>query len=214
MKTMTDLRSYVQNLQRTGEVSSIAEVLASDVRRRMAECLDGRELVGIDYLNSFVYHEDPFVCGSHDYLDANMVVFDAVADYSERVVGIPRDEFLEKALSAEEVQDADGAVLTLIKTGWDEAKRQGFSKLWSEIADDDLRRDLAILILTPPSSADASHPLRHELENEYAAARERIVGTSEELGRMAETLKGDAGSEVADTFVETVKEARAYSITP
>ncbi len=214
MKTITDLRSYVGSLQRAGEVSSIAEALASDVRRRMSECLTERELVGIDYLNSFVYHEDPFVCGSHDYLDANMVVFDAVADFSERVIGVARDEFLEKALSAEEVQDADGAVLTLIKTGWDEVKRQGFSKLWREITDDDLRRDLGLLILSVPSSADTARALRHELETEYAAAHERVVGVSEELGRMAEPLKGDARSEAVDAFIEAVKDAKVHSFAP
>ena len=212
-KKMIDLKNYVADLQRSGRVDTIAAPLATDVRRRMEECLTEEELVGIDYLNYFVYNSDPYVCGSHDYLDANMVVLDAVADFSERVVGVPRDEFLEKALSAEEVQDADGAVLTLIKTGWNEVKRQGFSKLWSETLDDDVRRDLAVLVLVVPTSADASHALFKELRNEYDDAYMRIVGTNEDLGRKADALHDDDQPETVSTFIDAVRDAKAQSLT-
>jgi hypothetical protein len=213
-KTMIDLKSYVADLRRSGKVSSIAEALASDVQRRMSECLSERELVGIDYLNTFVYDEDPFVCGSHDYLDANMVVFDAVADFSERVVGLPRDEFIEKALSAEQVQDADGAVLTLIRTGWDEAKKQGFSKLWRETSDDDLRKDLGLLVLTVPSSEDSARVLQRELTSDYDEAYERIVGSNHELAQLAGKLDEADSTGSVEAFVEAVRNARVNSPTP
>ncbi|TLX16117.1 hypothetical protein [Rhizobium sp. MHM7A] len=211
-KTMTDLKNYVADLQRNGQVSSIAETLASDVRRRMAENLTERELVGIDYLNTFIYDEDPLVCGSHDYVDANMVVFDAVADFSERVVGIPRDVFIENALTAEEVQDADGAVLTLIRTGWDEVKKQGFSNLWRETADDDLRKNLGLLVLTVPSSATSGHALQEEISSDFDEAYERIVGASPELRELADKLEdSESNPDAVQAFVEAVKSAQAPS---
>jgi hypothetical protein len=211
-KTMTDLKNYVTDLQRNGQVSSIAESLASDVRRRMAECLTERELVGIDYLNTFIYNEDPYVCGSHDYVDANMVIFDAVADFSEREVGVPRDVFIENALSAEEVQDADGAVLTLIRAGWDEAKKQGFSNLWRENADDDLRKNLGLLVLASPTSAGSSHPLNAEIASEFDGTYKRVVGGSAELQELADKLNESEGkAEEVQSFVEAVKSVQAPS---
>lgn len=211
-KTMTDLKNYVADLQRKGQVPSIAEALASDVRRRMAESLTERELVGIDYLNTFIYDEDPLICGSHDYVDANMVVFDAVADFSERVVGLPRDVFIEEALSAEEVQDADGAVLTLIRTGWDEAKKQGFSDLWRETGDPDLRKNLGLLVLKVPSSATSDHPLREEISSDFDEAYGRIVGSSQELRELADKLnENEDNAEAVQAFIEAVRSAQVPS---
>lgn len=209
-KTMFDLKNYVANLRSRGQLWAIADSLASAVRRRMAESLTERELVGVDYLNTFIY--DSYACGSHDYVDANMVVFDAVADFSEREVGVPRDIFIENALSAEEVQETDSAVLTLFRTGWDEAKKQGFSKLWRETGDPDLRKSLGLLVLEVPSSATSSHPLNAEISSDYKDAYERIIGSNQELRELYDKL-GDKEGEVdgVQAFVDAVKSAKAPS---
>jgi hypothetical protein len=214
MKTMSDVREYMRERHRLGTVESIAPDLAKDFQRRMAENLIERELVGIDYLNSFVYDSDSGVCGSHDYLDANMVMLDAVADFCERVVGIPRDVFLEEALSEEEVADADGAVLTLFRVGWDEAKKLGFSETWNELSDPDLRKDLGLLLLKIPVNAASNHPLEDEISAEFEGAYERVVGGNDDLKKLAYALgDGDDSPVAVRGFVEAVVSSRSSVLT-
>lgn len=210
-KSMVDVREYVRELRKNNQVASIAPALAADFQRRMAECLTERELVGVDYLNSFVYNDDPGVCGSHDYLDANMVMFDAAADYCERVIGLPRDIFERDALSAEEMESADDAVLTLFNTGWDEAKKQGFSKTWRDVSDHDFRKDVGLLVLRVPASATGSHPLEEEISSEFEAAYERVVGANGDLRSLAHAV-GDGNNDDVGAFVEAVKNAQALSL--
>lgn len=170
--TMNALKVHVQNLRERGALASVATVLAMDIRRRMAECLTERERIGVDYLNTYVY--DVSVCGSHDYLDANMVVFDALADYCARELGMEREYFIENALSAEEVADADGAVIVLMNRGWDRAKVEGFSDLWQAEQSDAIRSDVATIVLQPPASAKGDHPLVGRFETTREEVVERI----------------------------------------
>jgi hypothetical protein len=184
--TMSALKDHYRDLQEGGALAGVATVLAKNIRRRMAECLAERERMGVDYMNTFVY--DASVCASHDYLDANMVVFDALADYCERELGINREYFIEHALSAEEVADADGAVLGLMNRGWDRVKAEGFSDLWQAEQSDAIRSDVSILLLKAPSSASGDHPLARGFEEkrDEVAARIGADGAAEDIDTLSD----------------------------
>lgn len=206
-KSMTDIADYVRDLQRRSKLTDIAAPLAKDIRRRMNECLSERQLIGVDYLNTFIY--DPGVCGSHDYIDANGPVFEAIADYCEREIGVPRDLFLEQALVSDDTQPDDGVVIALMNLGWDQVKKEGFSRLWLATDDMDLRHDVGLMLLDTPASQGGSHVLVDEQKADVALARERLVGGDESLSdQSSKIIEGDLGGDETVSFLEAVKAAR------
>lgn len=186
-KTIKDIDLFIQEKTAAGEIAAVSVVLANDIRRRMRECLGEHELTGIDYLNTFIY-ADPGICASHDYIDANMPVYDAVGDFCEREIGLPRDVYAAMALSEE-----DSKVVDLMQIGWDRIKAEGFSTLWLSTEDEELRRNAGLVILRAPNAE--GNPLGREIVTRMAGAYTALVGDDRALEVKVNTIISGRGTE-------------------
>lgn len=206
-KSLNDVSNHVREARLFNRTDELGKAISADIRKRMGELLSERELIGIDYLNTFVYDKD--TCGSHEYLDANMPVLDAVADYCERVVGLDRETFYSNALVADDSHGNDGLVVSLMQLGWDQVKKDGFSKLWSADGDLDIKKDIAIIALELPSGEHGVRALLEEQKDEDAAFA-RLTDGGTELHDMATKIKSGGDSDGLDiiAFLETIKASR------
>lgn len=206
-KSLDDVSNHFREARLLNRTDEVGRALSVDIRQRMGELLSERELIGIDYLNTFVYDKD--VCGSHEYLDANMPVFDAIADYCERVVGIDRETFHATALVADDSHANDGVVVSLMQLGWDQVKKDGFSKLWAADGALDIKKDIALIALELPSGEHGVRALLEEQKDEDAAFA-RLTDGGNELHDMATKIKagGDGNGTDIIAFLEAIKASR------
>ncbi len=209
--TMKPIYEAVRALRMANKLDTLAAPIAADIRRRMSELLSERELIGVDYLNSFIY-ADRDVCGSHDYLDANEPVFEAIADFCEREHKIDRTSFHEQALVSDDNTGEDFVVVELMNLGWARVKDEGFSQLWNATVDQELRRDIGVLVFDLPRSEDRQKALISDRQEFATEAFERLGADAELKERIADIAMNNLGTDDILAVLQTVTERKGPSI--
>jgi hypothetical protein len=205
-ETTKTVYEAVKQHRLNGKLGDIAVMLANDIRRRMGEVLTERQMIGVDYLNTFIY--DPALCGSHDYTDANLPIFEAIGDFCEREFKVDRETFMEEALVNDDESSNDFAVVDLMNLGWNEVKKGGFSQLWNATDDTDLRRDIGLLVLEVPPTSDIRTTLLRERGEENQKAFERMGADTDMQDKITDIVQDDLGPEAVLAVLQSVAAAR------
>ncbi len=175
--------------------------VSEDFVALMRDYLEEAQLIGIDYCNTYVM-SDGFSCATHDYLDANMVMLEAMDALADtHVDGVDGGDAITSLMH--EDTEVSAAVISMWNTAWQLASDRGFSRLWEKkplIEDDAAMKSLAYVLMERP---DRSHPryslqdIRH-VDRYYAPFPEFITATGN-IGETAALLVDEIGSiEVSD----------------
>jgi hypothetical protein len=205
MKTVGEA---LAKLRIDGKLDDLATPIAADIRNRMREFLREQQLIGVDYLNTFIY-QDPGVCGSHDYIDANEPAFEGVGDFCERVYGVDHAVFKDQALTNDHDQDNTSFVaVDLMNLGWNRLKAEGFSQLWMTTDDEDLRRDIGVLVYDLASNSDAREAMVRERQERSAAAFGALDADDSLIARISDIVLNNQGAEAILAVLQTITDGR------
>jgi hypothetical protein len=205
MKTVGEA---LAKLRTHGKLDDLAAPIASDIRNRMRECLTEQQLIGVDYLNSFIYR-DPGICGSHDYIDANEPAFEGVGDFCERFYGVEREAFKEQTVTSDNEQDnASFVAVDLVSLGWTRLKYEGFSQLWAATDDEGLRRDIGVLVYDLANNANARKAMVTERQDRAAAALLALDADDSLIARISDIVLNNQDADAILAVLQTVTDGR------
>jgi hypothetical protein len=198
----------VAKLRADGKLDDLASPIAADIRNRMREYLTEQQLIGIDYLNTFIYL-DTGICGSHDYIDANEPAFEGVGDFCERVYGVDRGVFKEQALTNDdEGENGSFVAVDLMNLGWTRLKSEGFSRLWGASDDDDLRRNIGVLVYDLASNPGTRKAMIKERQDRASTAFSALDADESLIAQFSDIVLNNKDADAILAVLRTVTDAR------
>lgn len=179
------------------------------------EDLEERELVGVDYANTF--HGSEGVCALHDYVDANMSMNEAFERVAREEVEDPELEPTVTDMVTGEGVEAEVA-RRIWNSAWDVAQKRGYSPLWArrgEMEEDDFKALAAVLLARPDhvgfdDERYPNPPLWVDADDEVEAAAAAVLtdlDQIEDLRPMAERVREALRDEDEEKLVASLSQA-------
>lgn len=171
----------------------ITEKVAEQFIQVARDDIEERDLVGIDYANT--YHGSKDVCATHDYVDANMTMDDAI----NRVVYVEVED-VKAAPTIDDLVMGEGheaeAARGIWNDAWDIAKKRGFSPLWgrrSEVEDVDFKALASVVLQRPEGRFDDERfphlPFWVDIEDDIVVASSDFLDDLDAVADLQATAK-------------------------
>jgi FAD/FMN-containing dehydrogenase len=191
---------------RTTFVKNVADAF----QRELASVLNDRELVAIDYCNAVTMESDDS-CASHEFLDANEQMNDAINAVIADHVSADDEagEFLDLMQS-----DFANQASSVWGDAWSLASERGFSELWSrrgDIVEADLHVLAFVLMARPDRFHERYGPMDIRIANAHFPPLPEFVSDQEAIDKASESFVyslyeietgelGELAAEVRESF--------------